>query len=104
MLPDDEAVTLELVRSGELSPLEWVRRVSTNPASIASLDTGTLRVGSRADVVLIDPERRWVYDASKGYSKSRNSPWNGRELVGRATHTWVEGRLAYDVEQGVILP
>jgi dihydroorotase len=97
-------VTLDLVRAGELVPLEWVRRLSTNPARIAGRPGGSLAVGTPADVAVIDPERRWRYDPAKGFSKSRNSPWAGRELVGRAIATLVAGRLVYDVERGVLVP
>jgi dihydroorotase len=96
------AVTLDLVRSGELSPLEWVRRLSTNPARILSRPGGSLGVGDVADVTLLDPERRWIYDPAKGFSKSNNSPWAGATLVSRITLTIVGGRIVYDVERGVL--
>jgi dihydroorotase len=98
------AVVLELVRSGELSPLEWVRRCSTNPARILKRPGGRLAVGAPADVAVIDPERRWVYDPAKGFSKSRNSPWAGQELCGRAVVTIVDGRLVFHVDKGVLVP
>jgi dihydroorotase len=97
------AVTLELVREGWLSPLEWVRRLSTNPARVLGLQSGTLVAGARADVSVIDPEQEWVYDPLKGYSKSRNSPWAGRPLLGRNVATLVGGHLAYHVTRGVLV-
>jgi len=97
------AVTLDLVREGHLTPVEWVRRLSSSPARILGVPGGSLRPGDPADLVLVDPERRWVYDPSKGYSKSRNSPWAGRELCGRTVATLVGGRLVYDVERGVLI-
>jgi dihydroorotase len=97
-------VTLELVRARLLSPLEWVRRLSTNPARIIGRPGGSLAVGAPADLVLIDPDRRWIYDPAKGYSKSRNSPWAGREMIGRAVVTLVGGALVYDLERGVLAP
>ena len=96
-------VVMDLVRTGELSPLELVRRLSTNPARILRRPGGTLAVGSVADVSIVDPERRYIYDPAKGYSKSRNSPWAGHEIVGRAVGTIVDGRLVYDVERGILL-
>lgn len=95
-------VVLGLVRAGELSPLEWVRRMSTNPARILKRPGGRLAVGSPADLAVVDPERRWTYDPAKGFSKSRNSPWAGQELVGRAIVTVVGGRLVYHVDRGVL--
>jgi dihydroorotase len=97
-------VTLDLVRSGELSPLEWVRRVSTNPARILGRPGGSLAPGAPADVVVLDPERRWVYDPAKGFSKSRNSPWTGHEMIGRPVATIVAGTLVYHVDRGVLAP
>lgn len=97
-------VTLDLVRADELSPLEWVRRLSTNPARIIGRPGGSLAVGAPADLVLIDPDHRWVYDPAKGYSKSRNSPWAGREMIGRALATIVGGNVVYDLDRGVLAP
>jgi dihydroorotase len=97
-------VVLDLVREGELPPLELMRRLSTNPARILRRPGGSLAAGLPADVVVIDPERRWTYDPAKGFSKSRNSPWAGQTLVGCARLTFVAGRLVFDVERGVVGP
>jgi dihydroorotase len=96
------AVTLDLVRGGDLSPLEWVRRLSTNPARILSRPGGSLSEDSVADLVVIDPERVWIYDPAKGFSKARNSPWAGHTLTGRVLFTIVGGHLVYDVDRGVL--
>ena len=92
------------MRDGTLSPLEWVRCTSEKPARLFGLEGGSLRVGAVADVVLIDPERRWTYEPAKGWSKSRNSPWAGASLQGRVAHTLVGGRHVYDVACGVLAP
>ena len=96
------AVTLDLVRAGELTPLEWVRRLSTNPARILGRPGGSLGVGEPADVTLVDPDRSWVYDPAKGFSKSRNSPWTGHTLTGRVVATLVGGCLVFHVDRGVL--
>jgi dihydroorotase len=90
-------VCLELVRAGDLSPLELVRRMSTEPARILGLEGGGLGVGERADVTLIDPDEIWTYDPSSGHSKSRNSPWGGASLQGRVRAVWVDGRRVHDL-------
>jgi len=97
-------VVLDLVRNGEITPLELVRRLSTNPARILNRPGGDLAVGSPADLVIVDPERSWLYDPAKGYSKSRNSPWAGQMMQGRAIATIVGGRLVYHVDKGVLVP
>jgi dihydroorotase len=97
-------VVLDLVREDEISPLELVRRLSTNPCRILNRPGGDLAVGSPADVVVVDPERSWLYDPAKGYSKSRNSPWAGQTMHGRVVATIVDGRLVYHADKGVLVP
>jgi dihydroorotase len=94
------AVTLALVRDGQLDALEWVRRLSTNPARILARQGGGLAKGQPADVTVVDPQHEWVYDPAKGYSKSRNSPWSGQRMTGRVVATFVDGRQVYDVDRG----
>jgi len=98
------AVVLELVRSGELAPLELMRRMSANPARILRRSGGSLSVGAPADIVVLDPQKEWLYDPAKGFSKSRNSPWAGTKLTGQVKATIVDGRLVYDVARGVMAP
>jgi len=98
------AVVMDLVREKLLSPLELMRRMSTNPARILGIQGGDLAAGSRADLAVLNPELRWVYDPVKGYSKSRNSPWAGSELVGCPVATIVGGRIVYDKDRGVLVP
>jgi dihydroorotase len=98
------AVVLELVRRGALTPLQLIASLAWNPARVIGLPMGRLERGAAADLVLIDPARRWVYDPAQGFSKSRNSPWAGRELEGRVLATWVGGRLVYQQGRGVLAP
>jgi dihydroorotase len=98
------AVVLELVRRGALTPLQLIASLAWNPARVIGLPMGRLERGAAADVVLIDPARRWLYDPAQGFSKSRNSPWAGRELEGRVLATWVGGRLVYQQGRGVLAP
>jgi dihydroorotase-like cyclic amidohydrolase len=55
-----------------------------------------------ADVVILDPDRSWVYDPAEGFSKSRNSPWAGAELTGQVFATFVGGRPVYQAGRGVL--
>ena len=97
------AVTLELVRENVLTPLEFVRRWSTNPARLLDIEGGSLAVGCAGDIVLVNPDREWTYDAAQGFSKSRNSPWTGQQMTGRVVATIVDGRLVYHHERGVLI-
>ena len=70
--------------------------LSTQPANVLNLKgRGTLAVGSAADVVIFDPAKQWVFNASKSKSKSKNTPFDGWTLQGKAVVTISEGRLVF---------
>jgi dihydroorotase len=90
------SLTLGLVEEGGLPLLEAVRRLTVNPARILGLPYGTLSPGVAADVAIIDPKRKWQVVVSDLCSKSKNTPFAGREMKGRAVLTIVGGRIVYD--------
>jgi dihydroorotase len=86
----------ELVEKGVIDLVRLVELCSTNPAKIFSLaGRGTLIPGSHADVTIIDPSLSWKYTNAESRSKSRNSPFDGREFHGAVVATIVGGRLVY---------
>ncbi len=97
-------VVLQLVRDGRLTPMQLIAALTFRPAKVFQLETGRLTRGAPADVAIFDPERRWTYDTTKGYSKSRNSPWNGKEMIGRVVTTLVDGEVVFHVDRGVLHP
>jgi dihydroorotase len=86
----------ELVHSGLLTLPELISRMSTEAARIFNIPGGTLRAGSPADVVVIDPDRAWVVDPAKSFSKSRNTPFGGTKLKGRVELTIVRGSVVFN--------
>ncbi|QJA06317.1 dihydroorotase [Thermosulfurimonas marina] len=88
-------LTLNLVREGLLSPLRFAELLSTAPARILKVPGGTLKPGSPADVTLIDPDLPWVVTEEELHSKSKNSPFLGWEMRGRAVLTLVEGEVRW---------
>jgi dihydroorotase len=90
---------LELVRAGVLPATALFTRMSTTPAAIFGLPGGTLADGAPADVTVIDPELEWTCDAAALRSRSRNTPFSGRALRGKAALTVVGGRIAYSGER-----
>jgi dihydroorotase len=89
----------ELVVSGRLDLPALIDRLSSRPARIARLPAGTLAVGAAGDVVVFDPEARWVCDPARFLSRSRNTPFAGQELVGRVVLTLVGGRTVFEWER-----
>ena len=89
------ALTLALVRAGDLALPRAVERLSSGPARSFGLPYGTLAPGAPADVILVDPERAWKVDPQRFHSRSRNSPFAGWTLRGRVMRTYVEGRLVH---------
>ena len=95
-------VVMDLVRSGELTPLELMDRMSLGAVRILDVPGGSLEIGAVADIVVLDPSTIWKYDPALGYSKSRNSPWAGREMEGQVAYTLVAGNVVYDRDRGVL--
>ncbi|OPX19766.1 MAG: dihydroorotase [Desulfobacca sp. 4484_104] len=88
-------LTLKLVQEGVLSLKAAIERLSTAPARILEVPGGSLAPGAAADVTLIDPNLTWQVEVNKFKSKSRNSPFQGWELPGRAVMTIVGGEIIY---------
>ncbi|MGH7481410.1 MAG: dihydroorotase, partial [Longimicrobiales bacterium] len=88
-------VLTELVATGELTLAQAVERMSCAPARAFGLPGGTLRQGAPADVVVFDPEVSWSVDPAAFLSKSRNTPFTGRDLRGRAMLTIVGGHVVF---------
>ena len=70
---------------------------TVNPAELLGLDRGTLSLGAVADVTLIDPDREWTVDKNASFSRSRNTPFHGWELKGRAVRTIVGGQTIWEL-------
>lgn len=84
-----------LIAPGHLNWNQLIARLTTAPARVLGLQKGSLALGSDADVTIIDPEMPWTVDTSLFQSKSRNCPYEGWPLVGRATHTIVGGEVKF---------
>ena len=95
-------LSLALVRDGKLSPPQLVSLLSANPAAILRLvGKGTLSAGADADVTVVDPDAEWDFTAVEVLSKSKNSPFLGWKLRGRAALVVRAGRVAYSNMTGV---
>lgn len=89
-------VITELVERDVIDLPTLVMRMSTQPARAFNLPGGTLRRDAPADVTVFDPAWEWTVDPKRLRSKSRNTPFSGRQLRGRAVYTIVDGRIIHD--------
>ncbi len=90
-----------LVHGGKISLPVLIERLTLGPARVLGerfLEYATLKPGTPADVVLLDPHREWVVDARRFASKGRNTPLDGMTLKGKVMATIVEGRVVYQEE------
>ncbi len=74
-----------------------IEMLTLNPARLLNLEAGTLSLDAPADVTLIDPEMEWKVDAKSFQSASRNSPFDGWKLKGRAVRTIVAGKTVWQL-------
>jgi dihydroorotase len=82
---------LALVRAGALTLQEVTAAMSTEPARLWNLAGGSLRPGLPADLVVFDPEERWIVEPERLASRGANTPLAGVELQGRVKMTFVAG-------------
>jgi dihydroorotase len=66
--------------------------MSSSPAAILRTGRGTLSVGADADITIIDPNAEWTVKASEFRSRSKNTPFDGWTLKGKAVHTILGGK------------
>jgi len=91
--------TDELLHTGKISLMKMIALYTTGPAAVLNwTDRGRLVAGGIADVTVFDPKRKWTYDVNKSFSKSKNSPFDGREFHGGPVATIVNGSIVWQAE------
>ena len=88
-------LSLALVRDGAMTMEQMVAALTVAPARNLGIERGTLAVGVLADVTVFDAEREWTLDGAALASKSKNTPFDGWTLKGKATRTIVGGRSVW---------
>ena len=99
----ETALPLSVTELVEKKVLSWsglIAKLSSNPAGILGIGGGSLKKGSPADIVLIDPAAKFVYKKEDVESRSKNSPFIGWELKGKAVSVLIGGEIA--MKEGVI--
>ncbi|WKZ31640.1 MAG: dihydroorotase [Thermodesulfobacteriota bacterium] len=92
------SVVYGLVEEGALSLNQALAAMSANPAKAFGLEGGKLTVGSPADMAILDLNGKWKVEAAMLKSKSRNTPWAGKELKGVVVKTVLAGNVVYSRE------
>lgn len=86
----------ELVESGILTLEELVGKMCSKPAKLLKLETGEIRTGMAADLVIVDTSKRITVNKEKLLSMGKNTPFNGRSYTGDIAYTIVNGNLVYE--------
>jgi dihydroorotase len=95
-LENELAISLtQLLHTGRLTLAQVMEKYTIAPARLLRLAKGTLSVGADADVTVMDPNLCWTYSRQDSASKSKNSPFDGWPLRGKAVATIVAGRLVW---------
>lgn len=87
----------ELVLGKVLSLGALIEKMSPAPARILGVRGGSLAQGQVADITVLDLDTKWTIDKNSFYSKSRNTPFDGMQVTGRAVATLVGGRLVWEL-------
>jgi dihydroorotase len=94
---------MQLVHTKRISIADMIAKFTVNPARLLNLQKGTLSVGADADVTIFDPNEEWIFCAEESASKSRNSPFSGWKLKGRAVATIVGGKNVCSPETATVM-
>ncbi|MEL7657700.1 MAG: amidohydrolase family protein, partial [Bacillota bacterium] len=86
-----------LVKTGILTPMELIGKMSTKPAEILGIDRGSIQTGKPADLTIIDIEREYEIKPDSFLSKGKNSPFLGQKVYGEVTCTIVNGQIVWSI-------
>jgi len=93
---------MQLVHAKRLSLADLIAKFTVNPAGLLNLSKGTLSAGADADVTVIDPDCEWVFRVADSASKSKNSPFFGWKLKGKAVATIVAGKTVWSEKSELV--
>lgn len=82
-----------LVKTGMMSPLQLVEKMSTNPAKVANIAAGSLKVGKKADLAIAEVENEYVIDTASFKSKGKSTPFAGMAVYGDIFATICDGKI-----------
>ena len=89
---------MQLYHSKRMSLADVIAKFTVAPAKILRMKKGNLSVGADGDVTVFDPDREWIHRRADSASKSKNSPFDGWRMKGKAVATIVRGALVWSEE------
>jgi dihydroorotase len=93
-------LAMAMVHKKIISPRRFAEMMCANPARLLRIEAGALSPQMAADVTIIDPNLEWTVEPVKFLSRSRNTPFAGIRLQGKAMMTIVGGEIVYDARRG----
>ncbi|WP_313601665.1 dihydroorotase [Rhizobium sp.] len=94
------SAALRLHHDGRVPLMRLIDAMSTRPARIFGLNAGTLKVGAKADITLIDLDDPWIVSKDAIISRSKNTPFDEARFSGRAVATYVAGKCVHAIDGG----
>lgn len=89
----------ELVQKGYLSLDELIGKMSYYPAKLLGLDSGVIKIGKAADIILVNLDEALTVDKNNFLSMGKNTPFHGREYCGKVIYTICNGKIVYGEEK-----
>lgn len=93
-------LTLKWATEAGLSLTEALDRITRKPAAILGVEAGQIATGKPADLCIFDPDMPWTVSGKTLASLGKNSPFLGRELLGRVRYTVIDGHIDYKAGHG----
>jgi len=94
---------MQLVHTHKILLSNLIAKFTVNPARLLNLNKGTLSIGADADVTVFDPDCEWPFRAEESVSKSKNNPFFGWKLKGKATGTIVAGKIVWSEQNELVV-
>lgn len=91
-------LTLKWAHDNQVSLLDAIARITSQPAQILGIAAGDLNLDATADLCIFDPEHYWKVDAASLISQGKNTPLAGFELAGKVRYTLVRGQVVYQTQ------
>ena len=90
------ALALAPVHRGQVELMTLLKSLSTRPAELLGLPTGTLKPGSFADFAIFDPNKPWRIEADKLISNAKNTPFDTLPVQGQVWKTVADGMVVFE--------